>query len=434
MKKNLAFESLVVLTVILLVIYVYACKREPINYPGELNYSYQNDTLFEPLTTAIEIAENIDKSNIISEISGKSTIKSGSNFVKRKIKNNITIYDKEMQNPYFYVINYELGGYTIISADKRLIPVLGYSDQGFLKLDSLPMGLVRWFGTNASYMKYLRNSNATPSMEVSYQWANLQCPVAKGTQCPPPIPPEYSETTVTIGPLLQTTWDQGCGYNSACPVDNNPNNIIYDCGHCYAGCVATAMAQVMNYWKYPTSYTYLSTNYTNNWNSMPNNYATPQIATFMANIGSAVGMNYGGYPSGSGAAATAIPGALKNIFHYSTADYGSYNYMSYNTVLNNLNSNRPVLFSGCSNESVNLLGQVTALWNCHEWVCDGYMQITDYHNGVETAQYLLFDMNWGWSGNCNGWYYFNQWNPTPNPPNAGFNFQYADGIVCNIHP
>ena len=102
-------------------------------------------------------------------------------------------------------------------------------------------------------------------------------------------------------------------------------------------------------------------------------------------------------------------------------------------VVNNLNSREPVLLNGCSGESTNWLGFITALWDCHEWVCDGYMQTTYYTNGVETSQYLLFHMNWGWhdlysTTDYNGWYYFNTWNPNT------YNFQYQDGMVYNIHP
>lgn len=61
---------------------------------------------------------------------------------------------------------------------------------------------------------------------------------------------------VRIAPITQTTWDQGTAgnmgntacYNYYTPPygDGNKNNY-------WAGCVATAMAQLMRYFQFPTS-------------------------------------------------------------------------------------------------------------------------------------------------------------------------------------
>jgi len=47
-------------------------------------------------------------------------------------------------------------------------------------------------------------------------------------------------------PLITTTWDQGANYNALCPADGAGPG-----GHVWSGCVATAMCQIMNYWRYP---------------------------------------------------------------------------------------------------------------------------------------------------------------------------------------
>ena len=67
---------------------------------------------------------------------------------------------------------------------------------------------------------------------------------------PDPPPDCEDHTYYTRGPLLGTRWGQGCGYNSYCPY--NPESPY--CFRCPTGCVATAMAQVMRYWQYPTYY------------------------------------------------------------------------------------------------------------------------------------------------------------------------------------
>ena len=45
---------------------------------------------------------------------------------------------------------------------------------------------------------------------------------------------------------LTGTWDQGSPYNMYCPEDDAGPG-----GHAWVGCVATAMAQIMYYWRYP---------------------------------------------------------------------------------------------------------------------------------------------------------------------------------------
>lgn len=58
--------------------------------------------------------------------------------------------------------------------------------------------------------------------------------------------PNAKRGTRSVGPLLETTRNQNKYYNSHCPIDP-------DCpdDHVFAGCVATAMAQVMRYWNHP---------------------------------------------------------------------------------------------------------------------------------------------------------------------------------------
>jgi hypothetical protein len=56
-------------------------------------------------------------------------------------------------------------------------------------------------------------------------------------------PARDTGSNATIGPLLTQTWHQGSPYNNLCPMG--------DGGRCVVGCVATAAAQIMAYWKWP---------------------------------------------------------------------------------------------------------------------------------------------------------------------------------------
>ncbi len=276
MRKVLINGSFIAFAIVL-IIYFQSCKRDSFDDSTSLSYSYKNDALFAPLSAALVVAEKMNINVIVTKTPDNVNTKTVKHQKKRKIKDNLTIFDKEKQNPYFYVINYDLGGYVIVSADKRLTPIVGYSDDGYFKMDSIPLGLIEWFETTASLEKHLRTSNAQPSEDIKNQWANLQSNqnVSKSAPVDPDPDPEDPGYTVTVGPLLTTMWSQGTGYNSYCPVlSGGPS------GHAYTGCSTTAVAQVMAYWKYP-SY---------DWTQMPvkitdyYSYGASEIARLMGDI------------------------------------------------------------------------------------------------------------------------------------------------------
>jgi len=57
---------------------------------------------------------------------------------------------------------------------------------------------------------------------------------------------KISTNSKGVEPLLTTKWDQDFSYNYYCPDDPAGPG-----GHAYAGCVATAMAQIGYYWRWP---------------------------------------------------------------------------------------------------------------------------------------------------------------------------------------
>ena len=161
---------------------------------------------------------------------------------------------------------------------------------------------------------------------------------------------------------------------------------------------------------------------------MPNNYGNSIVARLMGDIFALVITGYNTSDGSSdNSTSTNIVGTFKNNFNYSSATFGTYQTNSYNTVVSNLNNRQPVMLGGCQ-YNYSILGIQYYWWSCHEWVCDGYMQSTYYTNGVETSQYLYFDMNWGWGGSYNGWYAFDTWS-TGN----GY-FRYSLDMVYGIHP
>ena len=401
------------LAAIILTSFFESCKRNSIDDSTVLKSSYTNDPNFASLSTAIIVAQNVNRSTIVLKSEDKANEKAAAYLGTRKIKDNLTILDKDKQNPYFYVFNYEAGGFAIISADKRQIPFVGFCDQGYFNKDSIPLGLNNWFETSASYIQHLRISNAKQSKYVSNQWFSLQGSQNQLKNAPvdPPLPDDYI-STVTVGPLLTTNWGQD--NNSYCPaLSGGPN------GHALTGCSTTAIAQVMAFWKYPANY---------NWSAMAAN-SSDAIAVLMGDIFPCVIDKYN-----TGASSCMndfhVTHTFLNRFNYSSASLaGNVNGLIYNggykyqTVENNLDARQPVIL-GAFTSNVNILN-LTAFptGTGHMWVCDGYRETIF---SIET--YLSFHMNWGWNGSYNGWYAFNDWST------ANGSYNYCADMIYNIHP
>lgn len=208
---------------------------------------------------------------------------------------------------------------------------------------------------------------------------------------------------------MNTTWNQGCGYNDlldACTTGGS-------CGRVWTGCVATATAQVMRYWEHPNSY---------NWSIMLNTTGSTETSRLMQDVGDAVNMDYG--CDGSGAYTSDARNALVNTFGYST--YASYVDYNTTTLVRQLKTwNRPVILRGEGSGG-------------HAWVCDGYRRnkITTIHNPgtyyeYETYTYspLYLWMNWGWGPfGGNGWFLYNNFTPGSN------NFNSDRKMIINIPP
>lgn len=334
--------------------------------------------------------------------------------------------------PAFYIANYRGGGYIILAADRRVEPILAYSETGsYQKEGKLPYGLTSWLTRNYDNMQQLRQHNelSAPSVATA-QWTELlAAPVTKGKdkptgtatnkEAPEPTPCQgYSETR-TAGPLLVTAWGQGCDYNDYCPTGT------YMCAHVPTGCVATAMSQIMYYWKFPNSIP---------WSAMETGRGNLAVASLMQQTGAAVGMQYS--DQGSSANTYSIGDALRDTYHYTSVTYGDYNY---STVMANLNAGQPIVLQGFTDHAYSGWfgwGSEYGTGEAHAWVCDGY-QNTYYNDCTTSGQSSLLHMNWGWNeayipSNYNGWYRESDW--TVARTDKTLNFQYIKKMLYNIHP
>ena len=201
-----------------------------------------------------------------------------------------------------------------------------------------------------------------------------------------------------IQPLLKTTWSQYGPYNQQTPMHNDK--------HCVTGCVATAAAQIMDYYQYPKkapampAYTAPSAHLqvselvesTFEWNDILPSYRIPTtqqqqdaVAKLMRYVGQAVYMDYTADDSGADSYnvilfLTRMFGYAKDMHRVFRDHYTSEEWC--NLIYNELKAKRPVYYF--AEDVVYNYG--------HAFVCDGYKE-GDY-----------FHINWGWGGQFNGYY------------------------------
>ncbi|TRZ42480.1 C10 family peptidase [Robertkochia solimangrovi] len=375
---------------------------------------------------AIKVAENIILTN-----NAKNPLQNKSN---NENDYEITSVPDEEGNILFYIINYHYGGWIILAADNRISPILAYSDKNEFRTDAneYSTGLIEWLGNTKNKIKTIRLKNLEQPEYVKSEWSKLESPQNLNDYFKrennlnksdtnykedPVDPNECYDEFEQRGPLLTTEWGQRCGFNDLLPTLSCAD-ACYSNDKVFAGCVPIAIAQVLKYHNYPTTF---------NWSNMPDLYATSSTAGLLKNIhdnisdisydcdGTGVDKDYN------------TANFLKNHFGYTSANQSSYNY---NTVEQQLRYNRPVILGG---------GRDAGWWifhsyaDGHMWVCDGFRRsktcIFDDNGDLITAvSYLYFHMNWGWSGNENGWYGFNNFDP------GNYTFNYDVKMIYNIIP
>ncbi len=327
----------------------------------------------------------------------------------------------------YYVFNISPRGFVIVAGDDVIQPVIGYSAESDWHMGYDRTGIKDWTDHAAQHIHAGILSGLPAGAQTARQWALLrQGPAGSGSRS-------------AVPPLCTTIWDQEPYYNAQCPTYAQSGQ------RAVTGCVATAMAQVMRYWSYPAhgwgSFSYVdsisagfSADYgrytvnfaaaTYNWAGMPNsiNSANGNIAQIMYHCGVSVAMDYGTDAQGGsgawviqqeagGATEPCSEYALRNYFGYDTTtmhglleqDYTSAQWTQ--LIQSDLDAGRPLIYEG---DDLSAGG--------HAWVCDGYDASGMFH------------MNWGWSGQDNGYFALNSLTPT------GLNFSNNEGALIGIQP
>jgi len=338
-----------------------------------------------------------------------------------------------------HIFNYEDGGFLLMPADYRVAPVLAQADKGEFQESDMPDVVKMWLNESLANVEEAKKGEKKPRKVAIKAWiqhykkAGLKVPTSLLTLLDKavvdkildngrvdPDDPNCTTQTTTVGPLLQTEWGQECGYNSLIPV----NTTI--AGHCFkalTGCGATAVAQVMKYWAFPSGF---------NWANMPNSSSTGSTAELMREAGYATHTvwNFDGNGTSGTKNMHSFGDTFTFWFGYGSATRRNYTFSDVNIVINDLDKNQPVILGGIDwIEFQNLQNEARA----HVWVCDGYKRLIDPCWGTITQLH----MNWGWDGAGNGWYSYNNWYIDEDKYDDIYgdkHYNQNKELIYNIHP
>ncbi|MGM0545697.1 MAG: C10 family peptidase [Bacteroidota bacterium] len=308
-----------------------------------------------------------------------------------------------------YLINYEEKGFAVIPADQRIQPILAFSEHNKMPRSfdvAVPGGLEGWFEDVTQAIDSLR-LHTTKGKDHNNKHPGWMSLTSESTKTKEPVDPPgggCEDDIIEKGPLLQTKWGQDEGYNNKLD-DYNCSDPVN--GKPVTGCVATAIAQVVRYHEYP-SYVDYSIMPDDGITANEQPPGTNEVATLMHDAGNHGFMDWD--CNGSTAYTSDVPNAFENFFGYSSSvDVQDYDW---NDVMSEIDASRPVILRGDDGGNVG-----------HAWVADGYREVYDCSSG---SGYLFFHMNWGWEGDYNGLYSFDDF--TPGSDNYDQNNKQVVGI------
>lgn len=308
----------------------------------------------------------------------------------------------------YYIFAREGGqGFVIVSGDDSTAPILGYTETGDYDEAQLPpqlQGMLKQWGETIGQVQTCR------------QMPRLKSPRARAVA-------SYKQGWTDVSPLIKTSWHQDYPYNLLSPVKNG--------ARCMTGCVATAGAQVTYYFHKdnPTELQYDTPTYGYGtpvtvslpkgtpieWDQMRLSgkgtlHQDSAVAKLMYALGTSAWLTYG---DGDGTATSGhnenMGEAMKGQFllNYQYKYKGGETQQEWERLIyNNLQTRRPMLYSGYKDEET----------GGHSVVLDGYQASTG-----------LYHFNFGWGGQGNGYYTVDDQTGM-----NGFN-QYQD-LVYNITP
>ena len=307
----------------------------------------------------------------------------------------------ETNQPYFYVFAGNKG-FTIVSGDDRVEPILGYSDDGYFDPNNIPPNMAEFLKGFEKYIDNTIKKGIKAELRIQAKWNSLEKNVVQTRS--------YTKGNY----LIKTTWGQGWPYNDQCPIVNSVRS--------FTGCYPLAMAQILRYWGKdkgiaPThgfngfedeQYDY--TNMPEALNGTMSQDTIDAVAKLVYHCGIASHTRYSidGTPA-SGATTENVAGALINKFGYSNVELDKRHLDSIdlkNLLKSEFDKGQPVIYSV----------------GIHAFICDGYDE-QDY-----------FHMNWGYGGSGDGWFTITLLKYDNFGDIYDYSFNNGVEIIYNIYP
>lgn len=340
-----------------------------------------------------------------------------------------------------YAFNREGGGYVVVSGDSRTAEILAFSETGSLQTERMPANL------RSCLERYARRIAQIPATAPALR--SMASPKAE------------------IKPRMKTNWDQDDPYNLFTPnLHVVWKDMVRDV-HAATGCVATGMAQILYYYQYPDATMKATKAFSGiadvpvgskekrvvedtvrvawqaeavpegsviDWKNITAVYDVwstekecEAVARLMQYCGASVWMHYG---MESGARTDSMTYALYETFGY--RDVYMIHSIEYpdvrswgDAVYEELSQAGPCPFSG-THSPESSAAQSESIG--HLWILDGYRYVdgNDY-----------FYSNWGWSGECNGYYLLDVMSPDEQMKDSqGRRVSYSDfqSLYCGLGP
>ena len=295
-----------------------------------------------------------------------------------------------------FVIPLKPQGFIVISNDEQLHPIWAYASEGtFIDRESDQNILLNLLRSDFKLQKQAIKEGKVSAKRYQKFWQELSDSTSLALY-------KQVEAATVFGPHLSSKWGQGSVWNRELYEYERVFN-RYTPNYWPVGCVATAMAQMLNYYQWPVngmgshSYTEddagtLSANFAEtyyDWPNMLDDYGaqvttvTEKNAAGLLSYHCAVSLNMDFEQDGSTSSTSDVPYALSNYFrftgHYETpSGYSSF----YSRLRTNMENGR-----------VDIIALKDDSNNGHTVNVDGYDSGTGYYH-----------LNMGWLGSSNGWY------------------------------
>lgn len=334
-----------------------------------------------------------------------------------------------------YVYNNDGGGYVIVSGDDRTADILGFSENGHIDVDNLPVNMKYWL------QSYVNKIESLSAFAVVQRKATTR----------------GGEAKKDIFTTLKTAWGQDKPYFLHTPELSFSYNKKDTTIHAATGCVATAMSMIMKHYRYPAkvkkaipSYEgkcdipvvnkntgkrdtvrnvnwkteSIAANTSIDWSNITDKYdknssdvEIEAVSRLMQYCGCAVNMQYGFESSADNAN---ILTGMKEFFGYDDVyllnrfEYDDQGWVD--VVYHEMSQAGPVMFSG-----------QTPTQGGHQFILDGYT----YKDGKD-----YFWANWGWDGEDNGYMLLSVMDPgwIINDDGEHEGFTEGQDILCGLGP